>query len=103
MRIPVEHLKRFSSEHGLSHAILFAWDGEAEHVVTYGKTIEACSQAADFGNRMKHMLGWPDSLQAQSSRMKRLQARLKEAEDELTEIRCKNEWLKGKSKNDRQV
>lgn len=85
MRIPIERLKELSKRYDLSHLILFAYHPEsnAHHIVTYGKSIEGCGQAADFGNKLKEALGWPDSLQAQPSRVKRLQERLNEKDKEI--------------------
>lgn len=81
-RIPIQPLKDLAKKFGLTHVILLAHqDGsELDHVVTYGKTVEQCSQAADFGNRLKEALGWPASLFAQPSRVKKLQAQLEKAE-----------------------
>lgn len=43
------------------------------HVVTYGKTIEDCDQAAQGGNLLKKTLGWPENLcNAQPSRIRKL-------------------------------
>ena len=86
MRIPIKAVKELAAKCGLSHAIVFAFDGEQSHIATYGKTIEACSQAADFGNTLKRALGWPESLQSQPSRVRRLQARIKELEAQLKEL-----------------
>lgn len=85
MRIPIKALKDLAEKYDLSHLILFApHPGENEsHIVTYGKTIEACEQAANFGNALKDVLGWPESLHTQPSRVKRLQKRIKELEKEL--------------------
>ena len=82
-RIPIKSLKDLAEAQGLSHAILFAFDGERNHVVTYGQTVEECSQAADFGNTLKKELGWPESLTAQPSRVKRLEAEIKNLEELL--------------------
>jgi hypothetical protein len=62
---------------------MFGWDGETSHVLTFGKTIEDCSRAADLGNQMKDGLGWPEALHAQPARVRKLQARIKELEDFL--------------------
>lgn len=85
IRIPIERLKELSKRYDLSHLILFAYHPEtnAHHIVTYGKTLEGCGQASDFGNKLKEALGWPESLQAQPSRVKRLQERLKEKDKEI--------------------
>lgn len=82
-RLPIKALKDLAKEQGLSHAILFAYDGELNHVVTYGQAVEECSQAADFGNELKKVLGWPETLRAQPSTVERLQNRIKELEDTL--------------------
>ena len=83
MKIPIKALKIMADNLKLTHVVVFAWDGKNQHVATYGKTIEACSQAADFGNRMKDQLGWPESLHAQPSRVRKLESRIKELEQQL--------------------
>jgi hypothetical protein len=82
-RIPIKALKEFAKQEGLTHAILFAFDGKLQHVVTHGSNSDKCSEAADFGNKLKEALGWPESLQAHPSTVKRLQKRIKELEQEL--------------------
>lgn len=72
-RIPIKAAREFSKRYGLTHFILLAYDGELNHVVTYGDTAEHCSQAADFGNTLKEKMGWPASLLDQPPRVKRLQ------------------------------
>jgi len=84
-RIPIKVLKDLSKEQGLTHAILFAHDGDRDHIVTYGKSIEACSQTADYGNKLKDVLGWPESLQVEPSRVRRLQERIKDLKGNLKE------------------
>lgn len=86
MKIPIKALKIMANHLKLSHIIVFAWDGKSQHVATYGKTIDACSQAADFGNRLKDQLGWPKSLHAQPARVRQLQARIKELEQRVKEL-----------------
>jgi hypothetical protein len=83
MRIPIKALKEFAQRYGLVKIIVFAHDqdNKTDHIATYGKTIEDSSQAADFGNLLKDFLDWPESLHAQPSRVRRLQARIKELED----------------------
>lgn len=76
-RIPISAAKRIAADHDLRQVILFAWDGKASHIVTYGKSVEDCAEAADLGNKMKRGLGWPESLQsAEPSRVKKLRATL---------------------------
>jgi hypothetical protein len=83
MRIPIKALKIMATHLKLTHVVVFAYDGKSEHVASYGKTLEGCSQAADFANRMKDALGWPKSLHAQPARVRRLEARIKELEEKL--------------------
>lgn len=59
-RIPISAAKRIAEELGLKQIILTAWDGELMHVVTYGKTIADCEQAAIGGNFVKKALGYPE-------------------------------------------
>jgi len=54
------------------YLIVLAWDGERTHIVTWGKTLEDCSLAADGGNRLKEKWGWPES-NDQPSRVRNLQ------------------------------
>ena len=91
MRIPIKELKSLASKYSLSHVILFAHqpDENKDHIVTYGKTLEACSQAADFGNDLKDHMDWPKSLHTQPARVRRLLKRIGELENELKEIRAK--------------
>ena len=88
MRIPIKALKEFSEKYKLTHVIVLAHDenGETDHVATYGRTIEQCSQAADFGNKLKDELGWPQSLHKQPLRVQRLQKRIKELKEKLKGI-----------------
>ena len=61
-RIPVVAAKRLAEEYQQRQVILVTWDGSKTHVVTYGRTIPECEQAAKGGNRVKRALGWPESL-----------------------------------------
>lgn len=85
MRVPIKVLKLMAKHLKLTHIVVFAYDGKNQHVATYGKTIDGCAQAADFGNRMKDKLGWPESLHAQPSLVRALEARIKELEEKLKE------------------
>jgi hypothetical protein len=73
-RISISELKEISKKHGLDHIICFATKRKVQFVATYGNTIEACDQAAQFGDILKDKLGWPESFHAIPSRVKRLQA-----------------------------
>ena len=61
-RIPIAAAKRFAQEHGLTQVIIGAWDGKLTHVVTYGKTLTDCEQAAKGGNLFKRAMGWPEDM-----------------------------------------
>jgi hypothetical protein len=79
-RIPISSAKRFAQENDCKQVIIAAWDGELTHIVTYGATTEDCAQAALGGNRIKEALGWPKDLRTEPSRVRQLQARIKELE-----------------------
>lgn len=71
-RIPIKSVRDFGKAHGLTHVVVFGFSG-LQHVATWGKTTQQAAEAADFGNRMKRDLGWPESLcNAQPSRVTRL-------------------------------
>lgn len=82
-KIPITAAKTVANEYACRQVILMAWDGERTHCVTYGKTVEDCDQAAQGGNRIKAALGWPESLMAEPSRVKKLKARIAELEAAL--------------------
>lgn len=86
-RIPIKSLKELGNNHNQDIVIVFAIDsdGETSHVATWGRSINDCAQAAGWGNVMKDKLGWPETLHAQPSRVKKLQARIKELEAQLEE------------------
>jgi hypothetical protein len=69
-RIPIASARRFAREQQCRQVIIFAWDGDRSHVVTCGESEEDCARAAELGNQMKRGLGWPESLQAQPSRVR---------------------------------
>ena len=86
--IPIKSAKQFCKEQDCRQVIIAAWDGKLTHVVTYGKTKEDFSQAAEGGNFVKKALGWPDNMcNAKPSRINniekenaRLRAKVKELE-----------------------
>lgn len=86
-RIPIQVAEQLAKDQGLRQVILLAWDGDLTHVVSYGKTVEDCDQAAQGADRMKKALGWPESLNASPSRVKALQARVAELETELNDLK----------------
>lgn len=84
MRIPIKALKAFAQKYKLNFLVVFARDenGKNHHVATFGKTVEQCSLAADWGNKIKKSLDWPDSLQSQPSRVKKLHRQINNLKEE---------------------
>lgn len=74
-RIPITAAKQIATTYDCRQVILLAWDGELTHIVTFGKTVEDCSQAADGGNMLKQKWGWPEC-NDQPSRVKKLEAEI---------------------------
>ena len=71
-RLPIESAKSIAQKYNLRQVILCAWDGETTHIVTYGKSVEDCAQAATGGNILKQKWGWPEC-NDQPSRVKTLE------------------------------
>lgn len=86
-RIPIKSVKALANETGQNLVIVFAIDedNETQHIATWGRSVDDCSRAADWGNKMKDKLEWPQSLHAQPSRVKKLQKRVKELEAIIAE------------------
>jgi formate dehydrogenase assembly factor FdhD len=92
-RLPIQILKDISKKYNLTHLVLYAFDKETnvDHVVTYGKDLTQCHQAANFGNQIKKFLGWPDKLQAQPRRIKKLQNTIKKQQEMIDKLKsCHN-------------
>ena len=84
-RIPISVAKKVAEEIDCRQVIVLAWDGKLTHVITYGKTVEDCDQAAQGGNKIKKILGWPEDLQAEEpSRVKRLKNEIETLKEELS-------------------
>lgn len=81
-RIPIKAARVVGLEYDRKQVILLAFDGELTHIVTWGKTIDDCSQAADGGNLLKEKWGWPEC-NDQPSRVRKLQERVRELEAQL--------------------
>lgn len=75
-RIPITIAKRFAEQFSCSQVIILAFDtGGRTHVITYGKTTKDCEQAAEGGNRMKRVMGWPEELcKAKPARLRQKEA-----------------------------
>lgn len=83
MKLPIKVLKEIAQNYGHDHVIYFATEGKMQYIATYGRTIQECDQAAQFGDKLKDALGWPENLHAAPSRVRQLQKRVKELEAEL--------------------
>jgi hypothetical protein len=81
-RIPVKTAKEIAETMDCRQVIVVAWDGQLTHIVTYGKTVDDCAQAAHGGNLLKKDWGWP-SCNDQPSRVQNLQRRVEELEAAL--------------------
>lgn len=77
-RLPINDLRELANKRDLRQVILMAWDGERTHVVTYGRSVEDCNQAAIGGNKLKEAMNWPKELcDAEPSRVKKLKKEAK--------------------------
>jgi len=92
MKLPIKAARDISKQYNLRQVILLAWDGELTHIVTYGKSKEDCSQAADGGNMLKQKWGWPEC-NDQPSRVRKLEAEIVALRDKLARAAI-NEWAK---------
>lgn len=62
--IPIIAAKEVAKKYEKDQVIIITWDklhGKM-HVTTYGKTLEDCKQAAEGGNKLKRVLGFPEDL-----------------------------------------
>jgi hypothetical protein len=83
-RIPITAAKSVADKYKLKQVCLVAWDGDTAHVVTYGKSVEDCDQAAQCGNLVKKTLGFPDTLcKVDTARVKRLKEEIKSLKEQL--------------------
>lgn len=86
-RIAISAAKKFAQEQDCRQVIMLALDNDlVAHCVTWGKSVEDCAQAADYGNRIKAAAGWPPETQAEPSRVRKLK-------DEITALKAENERL----------
>jgi hypothetical protein len=63
--IPIAAARHIAKLYGQHEVVIVTFDRQKEvsHVITYGKTIEQCEAAAQWGNLIKkHILGWPERL-----------------------------------------
>ena len=63
-RIPISDAKKLAEKLGYNRVIILAHDDEAgmTSVCTWGKSLDDCALAAEDGNRLKKIMGWPDEM-----------------------------------------
>lgn len=87
--IPIKEAKNLAKEYDLTHVIIYCFDqnNNIQHVVTYGKSLDQCDQAAKLGNMMKEGLGFPKSLcKDEPSRVEKLKSELSILHDHLEKV-----------------
>ena len=91
MRLPIQALKEIGNKYGYSVVVVYAFDDSKarQHIASWGKTIILCDQAAQWADKLKDALGWPESLHAMPNRVKKLQ-------NQRDALRAENEKLKDK-------
>lgn len=95
MKIPIKAAKELSEKYDLSHVIIFAHQREPylDHIVTFGKSLKECDEAAQFGDTLKDGLGWPEKLKTLPSRVRKFQKRIKELEAQLRDAQLQLERI----------
>lgn len=60
--IKIDIAKQLAKDLGYSEIIIYGYDKitEVEHLTTYGKSKDDCEHAAETGNDIKRLLGWPE-------------------------------------------
>jgi hypothetical protein len=94
-RIPIKAAKEISDKYNQDQVIIVTWDktNNQVHVVTYGKTINDCDQAALGGNFVKKALNWPDELcNSEPNRIKKMKEEILALKNEIKQskelIKC---------------
>jgi hypothetical protein len=82
-RLPIKAAETVGKEHGCRQVILLAFDGELTHIVTWGKSVEDCAQAAQGGNLLKAKWGWPAHTKSQPSRVHAILKAIAEKQHQL--------------------
>jgi hypothetical protein len=96
-RIPIKAAKDLANKYGQTHLILWSWDGDCQHITTYGKSLVQCDQAANLGNDIKTVLDWPKYTHRTPSRVKKLLKQIKTLKQEVQHLN--QEKLAAKSIN----
>jgi len=88
--IAIKDVKAIADKVGLTHVVVYGYDGCNEWVCTYGKTIKQCAEAAKAGNFIKKALGWKQHLDAEPSRVKALKEENKKLKQRIKELEVKD-------------
>jgi hypothetical protein len=84
--IPIKAAQAFAIANDCEQVIIFAYDGQNTHVVTWGDTVEHSAQAAAGANKIKASWNWPAEFQAESAKVLELERRLEIAETEIARL-----------------
>lgn len=62
LEIKIEDAKKLAKDLGYTEIVIYGYDkdSEIECVATYGVSKEDCNEAADKGNDIKRLMGWPE-------------------------------------------
>jgi hypothetical protein len=60
--IEINKAKEIANEYNYDEVIILAIDNEnrKQHVTTFGKKKSECIDAANIGNEIKRLMGWPE-------------------------------------------
>ena len=72
--IAISDAKKIAEKVGLTHVVIYGYNGFNEWICTYGKTTKQCDEAAKAGNWFKKQLGWKKHLSDKPSRVKQIEA-----------------------------
>jgi len=88
MSLPIATLKALALKHDMTHVIVFSVAEDGKHwVASYGSDVDKCSVAANWANKLKEHMKWPESLMAQPSTVKRLKKKVAKLEAEIRDLK----------------
>lgn len=90
MEIPIKNTEAFARANGLTQVIVFGYDGEASHIVTWAEDVGASDTIATAANMLKAALRWPEITQVESAKVIALRARIAELEKQVAEAAQKS-------------
>ncbi len=86
LRIPVTALKELVNRFDLKTAVLHAWDGDRQHIVTYGSSVVHCDYAAQAGTIMEKAFNWEGVAERLPSRVRKLKTENEKLKAEVAEL-----------------